>query len=68
MWYIPKIDEHLKILADEEVKDFVAVNFSDFIKEEQNLREAAKSLYFGPTTLDEVQSTFSDSYIRHYNV
>ena len=50
------------------MKDFVAINFSDFIKEEQNLREAARSLCFGPTTLDEVQSTFSDSYIRHYNV
>ena len=68
MWYIPKIDEYLKILADKEVKDFVAINFSDFIKEEQNLREAPRSLYFGPTALDEVQSTFSDSYIRHYNV
>ena len=27
MLYIPKIDNHLKILTDEEVKDFVTINF-----------------------------------------
>ena len=38
--YIPKIDEYLKIFTDEEVKDFVAINFSEYfksIREEQNL-------------------------------
>ena len=57
MLSIPKIDDYLKILTDEEAKDFVAINFSEYFKsteEEQNLRKVAKSLYF-LTTPDEVQ-------------
>ena len=41
MLYIPKIDDYLKVLTDEEVKDFVTINFSEYLKhmkEEQNLR------------------------------
>ena len=56
MLYIPKIDDYLKILTDEEVKDFVAINFSDYfksIREEQDLRKSAKSLYIFLTTPDE---------------
>ena len=45
MLYIPKIDDYLEILTDEEVKDCVAINFSESIKEEQNLRKVAKLLY-----------------------
>ena len=40
MLYIPKIDDYLKILTDEEVKDFIAINFSKYFKsakEEQSL-------------------------------
>ena len=40
MLYIPKIDGYLKILTDEEVTDFVAINLSEYfksIREEQNL-------------------------------
>ena len=40
MLHIPKIDDYLKILTDEEVKDFVAINFSKYfksIREKQNL-------------------------------
>ena len=40
MLYIPKIDDHLKILTDEEVKDLIAINFSEYLKSirsEQNL-------------------------------
>ena len=40
MIYIPKIHEYLDILTDEEVNDFVAINFSEYLKsieEEQNL-------------------------------
>ena len=40
MLYLPKIDGYLKILTDEEVKDFLAINFSEYfksIKDEQNL-------------------------------
>ena len=43
MFYIPKINDYLKILTDEEVKDFVSINFSKYfnsIKEEQNLRRS----------------------------
>ena len=48
MLYIPKIEDYLKILADEEVKDFVDINFNEScksIREEQNLRKVVKSLY-----------------------
>ena len=50
MLYIPKVDDYLKILTKEKVKDFVAMNFSEYFKstseklyskltEEQNLRK-----------------------------
>ena len=32
MLYIPKIDDCLEILTDDEVKDFVAINFSEYSK------------------------------------
>ena len=32
MLYIPKIDDYLKILTDEGVKDFAATNFSEYFK------------------------------------
>ena len=59
MLYISKIDDYLKILIDEEVKDFVATNFSEYFKstsEEQNLRKAARSLYIFLTIPDEVEN------------
>ena len=66
MLYIPKIDDYLEILTDDEVKDFVAINFSGYLKstkeklysklnEEQNLRKVAKLLYIFLTTPDEVE-------------
>ena len=58
MLYIPKIDDYLKILTDEQVKDFVAINFSEYfksIREEQNLRKVAESLYIFLTTPHEVE-------------
>ena len=39
MLYIPKTDDYLKILTDEEVKNFVAIHFHKYyksIREEQN--------------------------------
>ena len=41
MLYIPKINGYLEILTNEEVKDFVAINFSEFFKsiEEEKLLE-----------------------------
>ena len=75
MLYIPKIDDYLKILTDEEVKDFVALDFSEYfksIREEQNLRKVAKSLYLLLTARDEVEkyvpSNSSDKCIHHYNI
>ena len=68
MLYIPKIDDYLEILTDEEVRYFVAMNFSESISEEQNLRKAAKSLYISLTNTDEVQSNSSDNCIHVYNV
>ena len=55
MLYIPKIADHLEILTDEEVNDFVAINFSESIREERNLRKVAALLYIFLTTPDEVQ-------------
>ena len=48
MDYIPKIDDYLKILTDEEVEDFITVNFSKYfkyIRDEQNLKKVAKLVY-----------------------
>ena len=66
MLYIPNIGYYLKILIEYEVKDFVAITFSEYFKstkeklysklnEEQNLTKVAKSLYIFLTTPDEVE-------------
>ena len=75
MLYVPKIGNFLQILTDEEVKDFVAINFSEYfklIREEQNLRKVVKSLYIFLTIPDEVeryvQSNSSNNCIQHYNL
>ena len=67
MSYIPKIDDCLKIFTDEEVKNFVAKIFCESIKEKQNLRKVAQSLYLFLTTPDKVQSNSSDNCLHHYN-
>ena len=62
MVYIPKIDDYLKISTDDEVKDFVAMNISEYfksIREEQNIRKVAKLLYIFLATSDEV-----DKYVQ----
>ena len=60
--YIPKIDDYLKILTDDEVKDFVVKKFSEYFEstntklcEEQNIRKIAESLYIFLTRPDEVK-------------
>ena len=74
MLNITKIDNYLKTLTDEEVKDFVAVNFSGYFKstreklcsklnEEQNLTKIAKSLYIFLTTPVEVKEYAKSLYI-----
>ena len=62
-------------MADEEVGDFVAINFREYFKstrEEQNLRKVVKSLYIFLTTPDEVekymQSNSSNNCIHCYNI
>ena len=58
--YIPKIDDNLKILTDDEMRDFVAINFSENFKstreklysklnEQENLRKVPK-LHFSLST------------------
>ena len=84
MLYIPKVDDYLKVLIDEEVKNFVAywtfaaylnilpVKYFKTIREEKNLRKVAKSFYIFLTTRDEVdkyvQSNSSENCIHQYNV
>ena len=75
MLYIPKIDNYLEILVDKKVKDFVAINFSEYfksIREEQNIGKAAKSLYIFLITPDEIgkylESNYSNNCVHHYNV
>ena len=77
MLYIPKIDDYLKILVNEEVKDFVAINFSEYFKstrEKQNLRKINELFYIFLAIPDEVknyanimQSNSSDKYVHCYN-
>ena len=58
MLYIPKIHDYLKILTDEELKDFVAMHFNEYsksIREDQNLKKVAKLLYTFLKTPDEVE-------------
>ena len=69
------IDDCLEILTDKEVKDFAAINFIEYfksIREQQNLRKSAKSLYIFLTIPDEVerfvQSNSSDNCIYCYNM
>ena len=63
---MPKIGDYFKILTDDEVKDFVAINFSEYFKstreklyskltQEQNIRKVAEFLYIFLTTSDEVE-------------
>ena len=57
MLHIPKINDYLEILTDKEVKDFVAINLSEYfksIREGQNLIKAAKWPYIFLTIPDEI--------------
>ena len=64
--YRSKSDDYLKILTDNEVKDFAVKNFGEDFKctkenlyakqdEEQNLRKVAEPLYIFLTKSDEVE-------------
>ena len=75
MLHIPKIDYCLQLLTDEEGKDFVTINLSEYfksMKEDQNIRKLAKSLHIFLATPDEVekhvQPNSSDNCIHRYNI
>ena len=56
MLYIPKIDNYLKVLTDEDMQDFEAKHVSEYfqsIREKQNL---AKLLYIFLRTPNEVEN------------
>ena len=68
MLHIPKIDskDHLKIFTGDEVKDFVVIDFGEYLKytkeknysklnKEQNLRKLFETLYIFPAIPDEVE-------------
>ena len=66
MLHIPKIDDYLKILTDNEKKDYVVEYFGEYFKsrkkklcsklcEKQNIRKLAELLYIFLTTPDEVE-------------
>ena len=61
MFHISKINDYLKILTDDEVKDFVAILFCEYRKsmkeklysklnEEQNLGKVVESVYISSNT------------------
>ena len=66
MLHIPKIDDHLKIFTGDEVKDFVVIDFGEYLKytkeknysklnKEQSLRKVFQTLYISPKIPDEVE-------------
>ena len=74
MLYISKINDYFKIFTDEEVKDFAAINLSEYftsIREGEYLK-VAKLLYNFVTKPDEeekyAQSNSSDQCINQHNV
>ena len=67
MLYIPKIGGYLKVMTDNEVEDFVVINFDKYFKsvrdklysqlrEKQNLRNIVESLFIFLTTPDKVEN------------
>ena len=65
----------MKILTDEDRKDFVVISFSEYfesIRKEQYLRKVALSLHIFLITPYEVekcvQSSSSDNFMHHYNI
>ena len=82
MLYIPKIDDKLQILTDEEVKDFedrILVSILNLqrklyskLNKKQSLRKVVKLLCISPKTSHQVekyvQSYSSDNCIQFYNV
>ena len=61
-------------MTDEEVKDFIAINFREYfksIREEKNIGKVAILLYIFLATTDEVEKYVQsnpDNCVHHYNV
>ena len=66
MLYIQKIDGYLKILTDDELKDFVVINFREYyesareklyakLSDKQNIRKVAEPFFIFLTTPDKVE-------------
>ena len=66
MLYMPKITHYLKILTEDEMKDFVIIDFGEYFKstreklyskrsEEKNLRKVVESFYSFLKMPDKVQ-------------
>ena len=71
MLLIPKTDDYLEVLTDEEGKNFLAINFSEYfksIRKEQNLKKLPKLIYIFPTTPDEAKQNICNQILHHYNV
>ena len=83
MLCIPKIGHYLKVLADDEGKDFVAISFREYFKStrKKNILKWRKKILercwisLCLTIPDEVkkyvdimQSNSSDKYVHHYNI
>ena len=67
MLYIPKSGGYLKVMTDNEVEDFVVINFNKYFKsvrdklysqlrEKQNLRNIVESLFIFLTAPDKVEN------------
>ena len=74
--YIAKINDYLKLLTDDEVKEFAAINFGEYFKstreklysklnEEQNLRKCSDAV---KKYAKMMQLNSSGNYVNRYNI
>ena len=61
MLYIPKFDDYLKIVTDDEVKNFVAIRFSEYFRSKREEQNFIK-VYIFLTTSEEVGKMFTIKY------
>ena len=61
MLYIPKIDKCLKILTDEEVKDFVVMNVSEYFKSTKKISEKLLNRFISLLNLFDTELQLKDT-------
>ena len=77
MLYIPNIGDYLKVFTDDEVNDFVVINFDEYFKPlqvklysklsvKQNLRKVAELLYIFLTTPGKVEKSVEMMFSKHF--